>query len=77
METMKCLYPAETSNVKTKSIRFNKSYFLRKFQKDGFYLIDSLDDPFEKRYSSKKKEELIKAGYSLTTVIPAYLWYNY
>jgi hypothetical protein len=62
LEIMKCLYPAETSNLETKSIRLNKSYFLRKFQKDGFYLIDSLDNPFEERYSSKKKEELIKAG---------------
>lgn len=62
LETMKCLYPAETCNLETKSIRLNKAYFLGKFQKDGFYIIDSLDNPFEERYSSKKKEELIKAG---------------
>ena len=62
LETMKCLYPSDTRNVETKTIRARKSYFLQKFQKDGFYLIDSLDAPFEERYSSKKKEALLVAG---------------
>ncbi len=62
LETMKCLYPNDTRNVETKTIRANKSSFLRRFQKDGFYLIDSLDTPFEEKYSSKKKEALLRAG---------------
>ncbi len=62
LETMKCLYPNETRNVETRTIRANKSYFLQKFQNDGFYLIDSLDAPFEEQLSSKKKEALLRAG---------------
>lgn len=62
LEIMKCLYPSDTRNVEIKKIRANKPYFLSKFQKDGFYLIDSIDVPFEKKYSSKKKETLLKAG---------------
>ncbi|MGN6196846.1 MAG: hypothetical protein ACTHOB_18040 [Ginsengibacter sp.] len=29
---------------------------------DGFYLIDSLDQPFESKYTSKKKEVLLREG---------------
>lgn len=47
LETMKCLYPGETTFVETSTIRKNKKYFLEKFRSDGFYLIDSLDSPFE------------------------------
>ena len=64
LETMKCLYPEETNSVETKIIRANKASFLKKFQNDGFYLIDSLDCPFEERYTSKKKENLLRAGQS-------------
>jgi hypothetical protein len=62
LETMKCLYSIDTRGLETKAIRAYKPYFLRKFQNDGFYLIDSLGFPFEERYSSKKKEALLKAG---------------
>lgn len=62
LETMKCLYPEETENVDTKSIRSNKKYFLNKFKNDGFYLIDSLDNPFETKYTGKQKEVLLREG---------------
>ena len=61
LETMKCLYPSET-NIDTKLIRANKKHFLIKFMDDGFYLIDSLDIPFEIKYNSKQKEAFIKQG---------------
>lgn len=62
LETMKLLYPEQTSGVKTKDIRRNKETFLRRFQSDGFFLIDSLDEPFENRYSTNQKIRLLKAG---------------
>lgn len=62
LETMKLLYPSETEFIETKQIRRRKKEFLKKFCSDGFYLIDSLDEPFEKRYSSTEKIRLIKLG---------------
>jgi len=64
LETMKLLYPEQTSGVKTKDIRQNKETFLRRFQADGFFLIDSLDEPFEKSYSTKQKTKLVREGQS-------------
>jgi hypothetical protein len=29
---------------------------------DGFYLVDSLDRPFESKYTGKQKEALLKEG---------------
>lgn len=60
LETMKLLYPDQAENINTKTIRENKKYFLEKFKNDGFYLIDSLDTPFDKKYTSTQKVKLIK-----------------
>ena len=57
---MKLLYPSETELAETKEIRRRKKDFLNKFMTHGFYLIDSLDEPFEKRYSSTEKIRSIK-----------------
>lgn len=62
LETMKLLYPNDTEFVETKKIRERKKEFLIKFLKDGFYLIDSLDKPFEKKYSTTQKIKLIRNG---------------
>jgi len=62
LETMKLLYPKETELFETKEIRKRKKKFLEKFKDDGFYLIDSLDQPFEKTYSTSQKVKLIKNG---------------
>ncbi|MCL6220660.1 hypothetical protein [Zunongwangia pacifica] len=62
LETMKVLYPRETELLKAKEIRRKKSEFLKKFKNDGFYLIDSLDQPFEKKYNTTQKIKLIKNG---------------
>jgi hypothetical protein len=64
IETMKLLYPVETESLKTKKIRQRKKDFLEKFKNDGFYLIDSLDEPFEKKFSTRQKVKLIKNGQS-------------
>lgn len=61
-ETMKVLYPKLLSNKKIKELRPTKSVFLKKFQNDGFYLIDSLTNPFEDKSTSSKKIKLIVQG---------------
>jgi hypothetical protein len=62
IETMKVLYPESLSVLTTKEIRSIKKTFLERFKNDGFYLIDSLNEPFEEKYSSSKKIRLIKEG---------------
>lgn len=62
LETMKVLYPEETRSVDTKVIRSKKKEFLERFKEDGFYLIDSLDTPFEEKLRPSQKVKLIKAG---------------
>ncbi|CAG5086849.1 hypothetical protein [Parvicella tangerina] len=62
LEIMKVLYPIETSSLSIKEIRLKKEEFLNRFKTDGFYLIDSLDKPFEEKYSSRQKIELIRKG---------------
>lgn len=62
LETMKVLYPKEIWDMNAKEIRKKKAQFLLNFKNDGFYLIDSLDAPFEQKFSSSKKIKLIKDG---------------
>ncbi|AFU70148.1 hypothetical protein P700755_003535 [Psychroflexus torquis ATCC 700755] len=62
LETMKVIYPESVLGITTKEIRSIKKTFLEKFKNDGFYLIDSLNEPFEEKYSSPKKIKLIKEG---------------
>lgn len=62
LETMKVLYPTETLIVPTIVIRLKKKDFLERFKKDGFYLIDSLIDPFEEDLSPTQKIQRIRQG---------------
>jgi len=62
IETMKVLYPAWITSMEIKEIRNNKKAFLEKFKKDGFYLIDSIEKPFEIKYSPSKKIKFIREG---------------
>lgn len=62
LETMKVLYPESVSGITTKEIRSIKKSFLERFRNDGFYLIDSLNEPFEEKYNSTKKIKLLKQG---------------
>ena len=61
LQTMKVLYPGEYNKYKdAKDIRRDKDCFLRRFQKDGFYLIDAVNEPFEKGISPHKKVKKIR-----------------
>lgn len=62
LETMKVLYPEDTLQVDTREIRINKANFLQRFKNDGFYLIDSLERPFDLNYSRSQKVKLIATG---------------
>ena len=63
LETMKVLYPKEISQLTTKEIRRKKAIFLVKFKEDGFYLIDSLEKPFDYKYSPSQKVKFIQNGH--------------
>ncbi len=65
IETMKVLYPNLTKDIDVKDIRQMKSNLLSKFQSDGFYLIDSLNEPFEEKYSTSQKIRLITSGHAM------------
>ncbi len=56
LETMRVLYPSDYSS--TRSVRQRKRKFLRKFQKDGFYLIDASDRPMEDTRKARKKKQI-------------------
>ena len=57
-ETMKILYPYNS----LQSLGKDKISLLKQFQKDGYFLIDSLEKPFEENYSPSKKIKMIKDG---------------
>jgi len=56
LETMKVLYPDDFSDIK--NLRQRKGEFLRKFQREGFYLIDASNEPMKDRRRSKKKKQI-------------------
>lgn len=59
LETVKCFYPEVVKNIDTPTIRKNKAKFLEKLRMDGFYLIDSIDEPFEQKLTPKQKEKIM------------------
>lgn len=62
LETMKLIYPEITKHLDIKDIRKSKKKFLEKFKDDGYFLIDSLKDPFDSKLSSRQKIKLLKNG---------------
>ena len=60
LETIKCFYPEEVKDIDTPTIRKRKAKFLEKLKADGFYLIDSVDEPFERKPTPKQKEKIIR-----------------
>lgn len=62
LETMKVLYPDQTLDFPTKTIRAQKAHFLQNFKRDGYYLIDALEQPFEESYSTSQKIKLVERG---------------
>jgi len=59
LETMKVLYPDDYND--TKAVRKRKKQFLKKFKEDGFYLIDSTDQPMPNFSRSKKLKQIRKS----------------
>lgn len=62
LEVIKVLYSDIVKNKTTKEIRNLKPLLLNKFKNDGIYLIDSLEKPFEEKYSARKKICLLQKG---------------
>ncbi len=56
IETMKVLYPEDYKD--TKYVRAYKKDFLNRFKDDGFYLIDSTDEPMPGLSRSKKLKQI-------------------
>jgi len=63
LETMKVLYPNEYTD--TSIVRLQKKQFLKRFQSDGFYLIDSTDVPMLESSPSYKRRQIKSALPSL------------
>jgi hypothetical protein len=59
IETMKVLYRKDFTN--TKMVRLQKKMFLEKFKNDGYFLIDSTDNPMEQKSQSYKKRKIREA----------------
>ena len=58
LETMKVLYPNDYTDAKT--ARKRKKQFLKKFKDDGFYLIDSTNQPVPSFSRTKKLSQIKK-----------------
>lgn len=72
LEMMKVIYPKKahfdrsTGNWKTgygaKWVRSHKAEFLRLFSRDGFYLIDAVDEPMPENAKPKVKRDKIRSS---------------
>lgn len=72
LEMMKLLHPKKANFIdcgdgrkpafSAKQVRNHKVQFLEKFKKDGFYLIDAVDEPMPRNATRKMKEEKIRAS---------------
>ncbi|SRR6266404_2563899 len=70
LEMMKVLYPIRTTFVEyddhqkpgfdAKRVRQLKSELLKKFQRDGFYLIDALEQPMPEDADAATKKQMIR-----------------
>ena len=63
LETMRVLYLDACSDIK--DVRQRKHEFLKKFQKDGFYLIDASDKPMEDTRRARKKRQIEESSPTL------------
>ena len=72
LEMMKVLYPKKAKLIgygddgkpafNAKQVRDHKGEFLEKFQQDGFYLIDAVDEPMPRGVTRRMKEERIRSS---------------
>jgi hypothetical protein len=75
LEMMKVLYPKKANFVEcdgsrkprfdAKQVRKHKAEFLEKFSRDGFYLIDAVDEPMPRNATTRSKVQQIRSSLSL------------
>lgn len=59
--TIHALYP-ETADLTEKELEENKEQWLRRFQADGFYMIEALEDSQEHEVTKKERQAKIQAA---------------
>ena len=59
VNTMKALYP-ETADLKESELEANKETWLKKFQSDGWYMIEALEESQVHEVTKKQRQALIK-----------------
>jgi len=59
--TIRALYP-EAADMTEQSLEETKVEWLRRFQKDGFYMIEALEDSQEHEVTKKLRQERIRAA---------------
>lgn len=59
VNTIKALYP-ETANLKESELEENKEGWLKKFQADGWYMIEALEESQIHEVTKKQRQALIK-----------------
>lgn len=57
--TVRALYP-ETMGLPEVALEENKEHWLRRFQSDGFYMIESLEMSLKHEVTKQERQELIK-----------------
>ena len=72
LEMMKVLYPIDTGFVEyddnrkpdfdAKRVRQSKEKWLKKFKRDGFYLIDALEQPMPENAGTTTKKQMIRSA---------------
>src|SRR5687768_17587710 len=59
--TIRALYP-ETNDLDEKDLEQDKEKWLRRFQHDGFYMIEALDQSMEHEVTKKQRQDYIRAN---------------
>jgi hypothetical protein len=60
VNTIKAIYP-ETAEMSEADIEAEKKQWLRRFQQDGFYMIEALEDSQEHEVTKKQRQARIQA----------------
>ena len=59
--TIRAIYP-ETADLPEPELESEKEQWLRRFQKDGFYMIEALEDSQEHEVTKKQRQEKIASA---------------
>lgn len=60
VNTMRALYPAETVDSSEKMLEETKETWLRRFQHDGYYMIEALEVSLEHEVTKDERQALIR-----------------